>query len=890
MFPFDLATLPELTTRKALLVVDFQHDFVSPDGALPVSEPPGYVERTLQLVEAFRLAGDIVWVLSKFDAPRPQDPGRVLLPTPSNPLGCSPNNQETACADPELATGEGPSQSDAPPHPEAFLSHCEPSCLEPSTPGCKLGSSVMGRVHKSDLLLTKSHYSAFEGTQLLRLLQAKVVVDVLICGSLANVGVYATALDAAGHGMNITIVDDCCGYRCKETQALAMKNITELTGCEIASSQEIMASLSPKSSKVSSHLARPLANSCENLGSESDASTSLAKSMTGLSLDPDTLESQPPTCKSSSHEKFQKDGVGSPLTPSEPSSKPNPTRCENDICDSAERRDSITVVESGTTSTTTVKPSSADSALAETLLDGQEERIEQRGLCEGDTDIIQNLLPEPLEKGMFEQLRDEIEWKSMSHQGGDVPRLVAVQGQVYEDDSVPIYRHPSDESPPLLPFSEAVLAIKAETEKCLGHAVNHALIQYYRDGNDYISEHSDKSLDVVRDSYIANVSLGAERTMVWRTKRSSTNSTPTKADSLEGAKRRVQRARLPHNSLCRMGLKTNMAWLHAIRQDKRADRDKSSAELAFGGERISLTFRSIGTFLSKDGATIWGQGATGKTREDAQPVLNGQTPEAVEMLRAFGAENHSSSFVWDSYYGKGFDVLHIRTAPRFFASADPVINLRISLMLAERGISFSRGTFGTQQPSSAAAAATTAAGSGAADDNDDETTYLQRGEKNIGPQLVRVRFVDNDTARSSIEGELAIMLYLSSPASKDEVPLSRAELAVCYTRFQRAMHFLDRWRWWQSRQLEDGEVPDEKILQSELAPWDADLATEQTAYLAGSCPSLPDFAFWPVLHDVVEVCGPQALRGLDALAKYYETMTRKVSTQRALKMWATPHA
>ncbi|CRK16323.1 hypothetical protein BN1723_017462, partial [Verticillium longisporum] len=103
----------------------------------------------------------------------------------------------------------------------------------------------------------------------------------------------------------------------------------------------------------------------------------------------------------------------------------------------------------------------------------------------------------------------------MSHQGGEVPRKVAVQGLVAEDGSMPVYRHPADESPPLFPFTKTVLEIKAVVEEKLGHPLNHVLIQFYRDGNDYISEHSDKTLDIVKGSYIVNVSLGAERTMIF---------------------------------------------------------------------------------------------------------------------------------------------------------------------------------------------------------------------------------------------------------------------------------------------------------------------------------------------------------------------------------------
>ena len=99
----------------------------------------------------------------------------------------------------------------------------------------------------------------------------------------------------------------------------------------------------------------------------------------------------------------------------------------------------------------------------------------------------------------------------MSHQGGDVPRLVSVQGEIGEDGSIPIYRHPADESPPLLPFTPAVSLIRSEVERRLGHKVNHCLIQFYRNGTDYISEHSDKTLDIAPDSFIANVSLGASK-------------------------------------------------------------------------------------------------------------------------------------------------------------------------------------------------------------------------------------------------------------------------------------------------------------------------------------------------------------------------------------------
>lgn len=105
-------------------------------------------------------------------------------------------------------------------------------------------------------------------------------------------------------------------------------------------------------------------------------------------------------------------------------------------------------------------------------------------------------------------------------------------------------------SPPLRPLSPTVRAIRDETERRLGHPVNHVLLQLYRGGADYISEHSDKTLDIVPGSYIANVSLGAERTMVLRTKRRPRDAGTGAGAGAGDPPRALEPARLPHNSLC----------------------------------------------------------------------------------------------------------------------------------------------------------------------------------------------------------------------------------------------------------------------------------------------------------------------------------------------------
>ena len=146
------------------------------------------------------------------------------------------------------------------------------------------------------------------------------------------------------------------------------------------------------------------------------------------------------------------------------------------------------------------------------------------------------------------------------------------------------------------------------------------------------------------------VSVGAKRVMTIRTKKGAKGGG-------EGEGRTTERIPLPHNSMLVMGLQTNAKYLHSIRHDNRPASTKTIEELAYDGERISLTFRHIGTFLTADEKKIWGQGAKGRTREGAREVVNGGE-EAEKMIVAFGEENHRSEFDWEAAYGGGYDVLH----------------------------------------------------------------------------------------------------------------------------------------------------------------------------------------------------------------------------------------
>ncbi|KAM0343088.1 hypothetical protein ACHAPU_008836 [Fusarium lateritium] len=946
MFAFDQASLPQITTRKALVGVDFQHDFISKDGALPVHEPEDFVDRTIKLANAFRDVGDVVWVQSQFSETQhtPEEYVVITDDVPKLPRATSRGRTKVPAQAIEAC---------GPPDEEAFLSQEEAVCVQVDTPGCQIASAIQDSLPKTDTKLTKSHYSAFHSTHLLRILRAKMVMELFICGSLTNVGVYATALDAAGHGMAITIVDDCCGYRNESRKAAAIASLIELTGCEIASFDEVMDVIKPKpkskqkpkqnpekktkgkpsstnsqdtktppSSSKDLEQPQPVkSDSTKDKSREKSTTPDFVKDMTSLRLASDS-----PSPRSTSTQPQPKAPLTSIVADHdsevEPQSKPEeshgadqvtvleqPDRArENPIKDDVANSVEVKTDQSSSQQTakdealTTKNPSTkitveSNDDVAGPLIpaevtvnevqpipsppsqnttdmcetpkmtpqDDKKEKtgakkpgviddscFQQKGLCEGDTDIIEGVLPGSLLDGVFDKLRQEVQWQRMSHQGGQVPRLVAVQGEVGSDGSIPVYRHPSDESPPLLPFSPTIVAIKKETEKHLGHSLNHVLIQYYRDGNDYISEHSDKTLDIVKGSYIANVSLGAERIMTFRTKRRDKDPSQDVGPdpSPKSSRRTIQRAKLPHNSLCRLGLRSNMHWLHAIRQDKRSKKEKSSAELAYEGGRISLTFRQIGTFLNREETLIWGQGAKAKTLESAHPVINGQTPEATAMLRAFGTENHSTEFNWEANYGKGFDVLHMSSAPRFFACNDPIVNMRIALMLTEFGVNHAKGS-------------------------------ITAGSDSLNSESLVVKFADKD--KSTVQGDFAIMLYLDARYGPDQLggaSQTPENLGARLTRFQRAMTLLDTWK----------NLPIDKATGSrdlatfkqELQVWNGFVAKDNGSFITGTDITLPDFALWPVLQSMVKESGLEALDGLQDLREYYEKIEGRASVKKVL--------
>lgn len=639
--------VPTVQTRKALLLLDFQNDFVRPSGALYVPNTTDFLDTLPQLANSFRSIGTVFWIQSYYES------RRELFDANEQELVVLGRGGEVHSKKHKSQSHTANISKDE----EAFLSAESPRCGDSHSPGGQLPAPIVAAFDSQhDILTTKSDYSALRNDRLVLTLRSQLVTEIYICGSLSNISVYATVLDAASLGFSVTLVEDCLGFRNFERHEEAMRRMADIFGAKGITSEELMQELDWQETDRIAEKGGSKPRPARSTGIEDVLDNFDFRATDGC--EPDRVND----------EEEEDDKPGLKIARAKDRYGPPPGHADKKV--RARVRRARRPDERPETN------SRSDARRARRSKQSQELRGPGDVIGEGDSRIIYDL---DLPSDAFERIRREVAWQKMYHMSGQVPRLVAVQGKAQADGSIPIYRHPADESPPLHPFTETVDRVRFIVEQILGHPLNHVLIQLYRDGQDRISEHSDKTLDIARDSYICNVSLGAQRAMALRTKTSEEDST-----------RQSQRIPLPHESLFVLGRKTNMRWLHGIRPDKRPESEKSVEERAYGGERISLTFRHIGTFLNLTGDTIWGQGAVSKKQGQARPVIHGDAAETQRLIHAFGQENHATEFDWDGIYGSGFDVVNFVSAStaHMIPGDDPVTNLRVRLCLSESSLRY----------------------------------------------------------------------------------------------------------------------------------------------------------------------------------------------------------
>ncbi|KAF2844762.1 hypothetical protein T440DRAFT_409520 [Plenodomus tracheiphilus IPT5] len=1030
---------PKFQTHQALLVIGMQNDFLLPDGRLPVNVKKGFLERIQTLIPKFReLNGNVIWVQTLYEADRiASDPntgeGDALVV--GGLIDGDESSTEGGDDEPATPVKEAkdlpPAQSRSSKHKqraldllkrvsarrknipqevakataeeddELFLLKSEkksPACV-PNTFGAEFADVIARQFElPADSVIRTTNYSAFQGTNLLMTLRARLVTELYICGCITNVSVLATVIDAARHGVKINVVQDCLGYRKQARHDLALKRMDEFFDAYLVDSVEILARepaviepppssppTDPKSGSkgndksVGGRLsqieeARPTSRTSSprspTAKSDKDFSDMLVKGATVPGAEDAEAEQDKPKLvktkirmrskekrkkkrEKEREEDASKDKTGATAPTLTATAKPPPPATDpqrtswiakagsvmdlrekdsrpqslksvasvpalsakneekdrnrlSDLSDrvrlslsrapkseSSESKKSIggaptkaaaktapsKVVETKTEQSSakptekTVVPSAAPlskaskvPSLATLPVLGPNDTI-----GEGDSHIIYDLFPLDLHHPtdpsklfrdvIFARLYNEIQWQKMLHQQGEVPRLVCCQGAFGDDGSMPVYRHPSDQTLPLLHFSPNVHFVRKQAEKVVGHPLNHVLIQLYRSGNDYISEHSDKTLDIVAGSSIANVSFGAQRTMRLRTKRtpSTTTTTNTPHTNLTEPtqERTTQRIPLLHNSLFTLGPLTNATYLHGIMPDKRLPSDRSTAEQDYNGMRISLTFRHIGTFIDASETIIWGRGATAKEQRDAADVINGDDEESEMLVRAFGKENAGQGKEsWEDWYGAGSDVLHLHTQsetsglPMLFLSGNDVEDKQVKICLAEAKVKYT--TISNPAP--------------------ELEDALDHGGNDKCRKTCRVvSFRDRDTHHTQVSSASSILLYLDRYHPLDPSTQGRLSTARAYEILRTAESLQQAWRAVRTSNVneEHAREGDVDTLLSEL---EEQIKLHGGPFIAGNRFSIADAAVWPVLDGVL---GGREMAGYDMLRGYWEGTWRK---------------
>lgn len=168
---------------------------------------------------------------------------------------------------------------------------------------------------------------------------------------------------------------------------------------------------------------------------------------------------------------------------------------------------------------------------------------------------------------MYKTLLDnEIEWEK---------REIKVYGKMFEQPRLISYM--ANESSlnykysglRLVPkeFTPTVKRIKELVEKESGESFNSCLLNFYRDGRDHVSWHSDNEKEFGKEPTIASFTLGTERDFILKEKKNNDNKVKIK---------------LENGSLLIMSGRTQEEWLHQIPR-----------RVGVKTGRINITFRKI---------------------------------------------------------------------------------------------------------------------------------------------------------------------------------------------------------------------------------------------------------------------------------------------------------
>lgn len=180
--------------KRALLLIDYIHDFVDEDGALTVGKP------------AQDLRENITYTISSLNE--------------DDLLVCANDCHDWAL-----------------PHPEKKL--FPPHALE-GTEGCEtVVAAEAEAANCRNITIKKTRYSAFFGTGLSEILRTAKIEKLYIAGVCTDICVLHTAIDSYNMGFNTTILSDCVASFNAQGHEYAMNHFKNVLGFDIITSQDI---------------------------------------------------------------------------------------------------------------------------------------------------------------------------------------------------------------------------------------------------------------------------------------------------------------------------------------------------------------------------------------------------------------------------------------------------------------------------------------------------------------------------------------------------------------------------------------------------------------------------------------------------------------------------
>ena len=175
-----------------------------------------------------------------------------------------------------------------------------------------------------------------------------------------------------------------------------------------------------------------------------------------------------------------------------------------------------------------------------------------------------SIIPVDEADNLFDNLLNTIAWK---HEEAVVygKHIITKRKVAWYGDKSFLYTY-SKITKEALPWTEELLFIKQIIEEKSGETFNSCLLNLYHNGDEGMGWHSDNESSIKKDSAIASVSFGADRTFLFRHKKT----------------KETVSIHLENGSLLLMKDATQQHWQHSLPKSKKIKE-----------ARINLTFRCM---------------------------------------------------------------------------------------------------------------------------------------------------------------------------------------------------------------------------------------------------------------------------------------------------------